>query len=273
MLWGTLTRRFMVTAQVILSKVKIPSLSNLEDGLGVGFTHQYIGTGTPGSTEWAALAAAVVAFFNTTAAGASLALSGYLSASLDANTNHSTVSLYDVTNHLDGTAAGSPILVTPWTLGTRAAISAMPEGVCAVLGMQAAYGTDVEFGTAAPIPTPPDIVADFGAASTHTGRPRLRARDRGRIYFGPLASTALTTEAGTARAVLSAQFQTDIKKAAFALADVSISSTPTWAMRVWSRRNAGVKLIDHFRTADRPGYQRRRVDPSTIITTLAGPAV
>ena len=258
--------------QRVLSQVRLPTRSTTVDVASFHVVHEYIGTGTPGATDWAALANACIAFINTAASGASFALAKYIGPTVDFGTNHASVYQYDITGHENGSSHGSPILITNWTVANLGTVGPMPEGVSACISYQSAYGTDVEFGPSSAIPTPPDIIADYGASATHTGRTRPRSRDRNRLYLGPLNTNAFANEATTNRTIFSTAFITDCLAALFALGDISEAGTPTWALRVWSRRDAAVKLVTEAWMDDRPDYQRRRSDPSSLRTFKAMPS-
>ena len=259
----------------LLFKVHVPSL----DGNLDGFTNGFVFSTPAASAPYSGLTPVITHitnFYNSLATGATNALYKYLSTSLDWNTNHSTVTVYDITANLSGAPHGSPVAMTNWTLTPAPSGTPYAEGVCACLDYQRAYGTDVEFGPAgSAITTPPDIVADYGAAATHLGKTRPRSRDRGRWYIGPLNSTAVGYDATTYRVKFQTTFINDLLKAAAALsADVSDGSGNSYVLQQWSRKNASIGLVTEFWTDDRPDYQRRRSDatPGTR-TYIASAAV
>jgi len=160
-----------------------------------------------------------------------------------------TIEIYDITTHLDGSPHGSPIAMGTFTIPAPIGTAApLPEGCAAVCSFRADYGTDVEFGTGT----------------------RPRARDRNRFYFGPLDPATCLTLAGDFSTRLSTTLQDTLLQAIVGL-DTIISGADSWALQVWSRKNAAVKEPVLAWTDDRPDYQRRRTDPSSVRRTLAFP--
>lgn len=177
--------------------------------------------------------------FNVQGAGASEALYLYLSPVLDRTANHGTISVYDITAHLDGSPHGSPVDGGTFTLlggeGTP-----MPEGLAACVSYRADYGTDVEYGP-------------------HT---RPRARDRNRHYFGPLTQACFNFPTSTARVSFASRFMTDCLANTKQVEVITGTGLPPdqWNLQVWSRKNASVKPVAEYWMDDRPDYQRRRSD-------------
>lgn len=187
-----------------------------------------------------ALMASVNHFYNNVGTGGTNTIASYLSAVLDASSNACSVEAYDITTHLDGSAHGSPVALNTWTLATVGGIPSLPEGVAATLSSRSSYGTDVEFGTGT----------------------RPRARDRNRLYIGPLAGGAITHSGTTGRCQLLPQFITDVLAAAFNLSIGFTFSGEEWVWQQWSRKNASIKIPVQLWMDDRPDYQRRRSDPT-----------
>lgn len=147
------------------------------------------------------------------------------------------VNVYDVSNVLGGGRMGSPYIVSSVAFGATAASGMSPHDAAAVITLQAPYGTDVEFAPGS----------------------RPRARDRGRIYWGPLSSSAYAIEAVTTRTILSPACRTDLT--AFVKAINVITSTPhtvVWNLGVWSRKNAVMKSLQECWVDDAIDSQRRR---------------
>ena len=195
------------------------------------------------------IASQLVASFNTIPSGASKAPAAYLAGSLNPGTNLSKWEVYDVTDHLDGTRAGSPVAVGSWTASAIPNAASLPEACAAVVTLQAPYGTDVEF-----------------APGT-----RPRARDRGRIYFGPLNSlNAWNTDLNN-HAILNSAFQTDLGKWIKKINIItSVPHTLPYALAVWSRRNHAMKGLAECWVDERFDYRRPRAGDATnrIITPL-----
>lgn len=256
-----------MTVNYYLARVKFTTLSSTLDNPSIDLA--YIATDAPADAN--DLATKVANAMTTAAVGQVVTLSGYLGPSISRGAGTGVVQVYNITGHLDGTPHGSPVATVAFTPSTLAAGTQLPEGVCANVGLVANYGSDVEFGPSAAIPTPPDIIADFAAAATHVGRTRLRQRDRGRFSFGPLATNAIAQETTTNRCKLSTQIQGDIQLAVGKLLVQPVLTSSTAQLGVWSRRNVSVKPATSMHLADRPGYQRRRADSSTVILVQAIP--
>lgn len=208
----------------------------------VSFDTYWEQRGTDTNVNLTTVKTRLATFINTTAAGASAAMKAYLGQQIDNGTNVASISIYDITAHLDGSPAGGPIDVSNFTANVPEVLQPLPQGVAAVISYRADYGSDVEFGAGS----------------------RPRARDRNRFYLGPLNVNAITTESATGRCRLDVQFMTDITHAVSTLMSITESAGDTTTMVVWSRKNAGVKGITHGWVDQRPGYQRRRSDPSGI---------
>lgn len=223
-------------AKVVIS---CPSLDLTLDGFSNSFVFE-----SSVAADWGAvgpLLTAVEAFYNTTASGATIQIANHMSETLDRGTGHAAINVYDITSHLDGSPAGAPVAATTWTLGAAATgQTSYPEGVAATLSFRADYGTDVEFGSHA----------------------RPRARDRNRVYIGPLNSNAFGSDGVTQRCLLNASFENDCRRALVALSNTIDISGLDWNLRVWSRVNAAVKIPTECWMDNRPDYQRRRSDPN-----------
>lgn len=185
---------------------------------------------------------AVQHFYNNVGTGGGAPLSAYMPAVYDTGANHATLTGYDITAHLNGSPAGAPVFSIPWTFGVTTpppTNKPTPEGCSACLSFRTDYGTDVEFGTGT----------------------RPRARDRNRIYV-PINSNTLQEDVTTHRVGFLASFITDCLAAMFDLSETVSSGGHTYNWRVWSRKNADVKLVTELWMDDRPDYQRRRTDPT-----------
>lgn len=222
-------------ASVVRARTKLHSLSAVVDDPSFD-TYWQLADTTTGSL--AAVTTAIELFLNGLAAGQAVAMKDYISTVIDRSANATEIEYYDITTHLAGTPAGSPIDILTFTLAAASSGGqTLPEGCAATLEYRADYGTDVEFGPGT----------------------RPRARDRNRFYLGPLKDTAVGLEALTNRCVWTAQFITDILSAA---ATLQTPFSGTTGAVVWSRKNAAVKFpVAQQLLDDHPTYQRRRVDP------------
>jgi hypothetical protein len=188
-----------------------------------------------------------------TAGTGAAVVASYFPISVNHALNGCDVKGTDVTAHLDGTPAGSPIADFKWTCPTGTTGSPMPEGVAGVLSYRGDYGMDPEF------------VRD---PVTHkvTGRPR--SSDRNRLYL-PLNANALTPDPTTGRAKISGGWITAIGNWLNLITTLSDSiggTGNTWKWVGWSRKLAKVFNVVGAFVDDRPDYQRRRTDPSPTRT-------
>lgn len=182
---------------------------------------------------------ALIAFYNSTATGAAQPMGAYLSPALSRATNAALITHYDLSGKLAGGALGGPVAQTKFTL-TAAYAGSTPytNGVCMALTHKAYYNTDTEYGPGT----------------------RPRSRDRGRIYFGPLASQAIDQTTGNVAPIVRATTRTDACAAMTALAAVNVASgsgiAAYWS--VWSRKSGVAKTVVGGWVDERPDYQRKR---------------
>lgn len=189
-----------------------------------------------------AIHAAIVQFYEGTDALVVNAISSYMGPAIS-RSSFPVVRYYDVDGHLNGSPAGSPerIDTGTWSLGGGASSTGLPSEVAVCLTAYADFGSDVEFGPGT----------------------RPRARDRARIYLGPLNITAQNTFAG--RTKPDGALITNLAEAGARLARAPMG--PNWV--VWSRRSATVKPITSCSVDDAFDTQRRRGERPTAKTTRA----
>lgn len=190
------------------------------------------------STEITAIETALNAFYNTiTVSGHTV--NEYLALDMTTSANANTFEHYNLDGHLDGSAHGSPISSNTWTLAATGGSNSPPELAIAI-SFHSAYGSDVEFGA---------------------GGTRPRARDRGRIYLGPLTAGggAISTSSPP---VLNATTVTALAQAAARLRD---DANTVWAQ--WSRAAAEANPVTAGWVDNAPDVQRRRGLPATARTT------
>ena len=232
----------MAPFQNLHLQIKFAPLSPIIDA--PSFHLYYLSTYTTADiTDVSSLVNQVISQFNSIPSGAGFSVASVMSDCLSRAANQSLVDVYDVTAHLNGTPAGSPVLLTSFTLAAgQPTPKANPEGVAAVITLQAPYGTDVEFGPGTPATRP-------------------RARDRGRIYVGPLDGSVLALESTTNRSYLVSSFQTTLVKWIQAINVITTAPhTVIYNLAVWSRKGAFMKSLQECWVDDRPDYQRRRSD-------------
>jgi hypothetical protein len=184
--------------------------------------------------------AALSDFFNVAPAGGNT-LASRMSSSIS-RTAPTSVNIYDLTGHLDGTAHGSPVATRVFNLGAHAGTGPdLPEEVAICGSFRTLYATDAEFG-----------------AGT-----RPRARDRGRIYWGPLTSDVITQDSGTMRVRVKDTVRND-----FVAKMAHLRDTPTdfsWA--VWSRKNQTTDPVTNVWCDDAFDIIRARGEKAIVRTS------
>lgn len=246
--------------QVIHARVSLPNSGTFNDMSTNGFTFE--ATGSDVDLTLSDIDTWLENFYNTANAGQTHPLAYYLSDQISRASNGISVLYYDVTAHLDGTPAGSPIGTFNFTLGTSEGTGVLPAELALCIGYRGNYGTDPERGIAVTLPST-DQAIDQGAPSTHTGNERPRARDRGRIYLGPLDLNCLGTTDGSITSICA----TDVGHLVNDLANTQLPGDHdqfNWVQ--WSRRAASVKQITYYYVDDYFATQRRRADTSIVRT-------
>lgn len=177
----------------------------------------------------------ITAFYNAVAAGSPQAVHTYMAGDIDRTSNASLIEYYDVTNHLDGTPAGSPIRQDMFTLSPSGGGGSLPPGVAACVGYRADYGGSPEF----------------------TPGSRPRARLRGRFFVGPLAQPAIQSSGG----LLAVSFLEALQLSFSAMATTkNQGETNQFNLVQWSRRGQHVHQITNYYVDEACCYQRRRAD-------------
>lgn len=223
----------------LLAVATLPKLSGIpNDAVQNSFA---FGTASAPATtaEQIQVTDAVIAFYNAIVFGG-VGVSNWLAACLSRAVGACKVSLFDIFGHLDGTPHGSPIRVTTFTLGAGGTTDSMPDEVAACLSYHSNFGADLE----------------------EAGVTRPKARDRGRIYVGPLGLNAIQVDATTKEAVVTANVRATLNAAGTAL----IAAVPTWM--VWSRKGAALKPVTGGWTDNAFDTQRRRGQKATIRETF-----
>lgn len=200
--------------------------------------------GTLASDAADAIHAALDDFYNTQRAGAGTSIAENLSSVVDRGAGAAPIRVYDLTGHEAGTTpVGPPVAIRTITVRANTYTESWPNGVAVAVSFHSAYGSDAEFGPG------------------RTTRPR--ARDRGRVYIGPLNAASGYQDA---HGRLSFGAGAD-----FADAGLRLMTGPWGTLQwcVWSRASAALKRVVSGFVDDRFDYQRRREDQglSTARTT------
>lgn len=184
-----------------------------------------------------AMQTALTDFYNGVDSGSSRSIAMFLSPAIS-RTIAPTMRTYNLDGHLGGTPHGSPIdtrslaLLSAPTSGQLA----LPSEVAVAVTLRANYGSDAEFSPNA----------------------RPRARDRGRVFIGPLNAGLITADSTTGAAHLAG---TTMGTFGHAGARLMNASGPD--LCVWSRRNAAVKPVTSVQVDDAFDTQRRRGEKPT----------
>lgn len=201
----------------------------------------------PTSTEYNAIATGLEAFYNSAPTGGTFAIGKYMGGQLSRSIKP-VVRCYDITGKEAGgplNPMGSPAQVQDFlgTLTVPISSNNLPAEVAIAITLQAAYGTDVEFG----------------------GGTRPRARDRGRVYIGPLTNGVFATDGTTGQVTVDPVVQDNFARAAKDLG--LMAGGPVLA--VWSRANASLKNVSNVWVDNDFDVQRRRSARATSRLVLA----
>jgi hypothetical protein len=201
-------------------------------------------------TQLDGITAALVAFYNATPPGTDRigstfnnGIHNYLSTEMSRTSNASTVRIYDLEGHLDGSPFGSPIDVSPFTLGAAGTSTPLPSEAAVVLTLEA----DGRAGAAVESDT--NVIAP-----ATTSRPK--SRRTGRVFIGPCnsLSTALAGQAARPHQV----FRDTILAAALKL-DADLNAVAgDYDLAVWSRADARITACEAVSIDDAWDTQRRR---------------
>lgn len=186
------------------------------------------------------------ALYNTAAVGATNPTSHYLGSQISRGTNACGISVYKVTSHLDGSPHGSPVAFDNFTMGAAAGSSMLPAECAVVVTLRG--GAPAAFPVETPdADSPPDGKKD-----------RPRQRHSGRIYLGPITTSACSLSSPGNENVLSTGARADICKNVAAAIRKSPESSRV-LLSVWSRKNremygvTQVEVDDAFDTVRRRG--------------------
>lgn len=183
---------------------------------------------------------AVAGFYNTLHFEAAATVASYLAGTLSRDVGGCSLKMYDITGHLDGSPAGSPIEDSTFTLGAAATADNMPTQTAAVITTRARGALDE------PVEGP--------------GGVRPRQRVSGRLFVGPLNESAFVSGSSDHRRFTTA-FMGSLICAAEGLQDALVDGDYAWC--VWSRTNADMIPIVRAECDDSPDVLRsRKINPT-----------
>jgi len=207
------------------------------------------------TTAQTLIQAALDTFLGVTSTGMSRPIGAYRGYSMSTGLAEGyTVSLYDITGHLNGSAAGAAFYThhTTWPISTVGGGVSLPEQVSCVCSYRTDYGSTPEFG-------PPVTTGKHGPS-------RPRASLRGRFYLFPLTSFALASDPTYGWSQFTAAFHTDVSTALDILLQNHTSGGDEASMVVWSRKNAQVYACTEYDVNLRPDIRRHRAIRSGLHT-------
>jgi hypothetical protein len=217
---------------VILVTTVLKALSNIPDDQ---FMNNWVFTTPTGAytqAEVDAVLTDIEAFYNVAEPTTANKVTDFLSNEISRAAGGAEHMVYDITGFLDGTPHGSPTFRKVWTLGASNAPAAvnLPSEVAVVLSFNASYAGDAEF----------------------LGATRPRARDRGRVYIGPLNVNSDEADPETrARPFIG------LRNTLAGRAEVLMNASGH-AWSVWSRVNAAVEPVVGGWVDNAFDIQRRR---------------
>lgn len=196
---GALFSREALVASPVMTEVYATVTLNSSTGLAkdrVQNSFTIFGTDSP-STISAAWAGYLVSFYNTVHTPGTTALAGFLSGDLSRSALFHSIKFYDYADP----HPRAPYYSTTWSLGALSGTGVnLPKEVAACLSYRATYASGI----------PP-------------------ARQRGRLYIGPL-NTNVLTGTSTANPTLDTAFQAALRGAGTYLAGLSTAGSK-WAVR------------------------------------------
>lgn len=178
-------------------------------------------------------------FYNTVVGSTARSVSNFMSSAITRVTGQHQVKFYDLTGHLDGSDHGSPVQVNLLDINANTAgTKNLPSEMCVCLSYKAAYAGDAEFAPGS----------------------RPRARDRGRIYIGPLNDGFVTNDVNN-RPLVGTAMRDTLGTSANALV---AEAGNAWS--VWSRKAATMEPVIGGWVDDALDVQRRRGERATTRT-------
>lgn len=196
------------------------------------------------TADLVAIEAKLTAFYNTNDSTTSLNVASFISPCIS-RTQAPVFRHYNIDGKLAGGPHGSPVRTQAMALlgAASAGNVALPSEVAACMSFAANFGTDAEFSPGA----------------------RPRARDRGRVYIGPLNAIAIAEDATTHKAMLISSLKDTLGHNGARLMNAHSTDQSAWV--VWSRKNASVKPVTSIQVDDAFDTQRRRGEKASVRST------
>lgn len=253
-----------MTQQVVRTRISLPDGTTYEDTASLDLYWEATGSDT--TLPMSEVIGAITAFFNNLVTGQVNTVAQYISPAITRATGGIVITSTDITAHLDGSPAGGPFETDTFTLNVAPSdAKALPPQVAIAMAYRADYGTDVEHGASTSLPST-DQAIDQGAPATHLGVSRPRARDRGRIFLGPLNNYAVGTLNPSPSGDPGQVWPTCANDLLQALLTLGETKNPglvnQFNLVQWSRRNGLVKQIKDAFISAGLATLRKRIDTS-----------
>lgn len=198
-----------------------PASGKEEDSVQNSFTFMFSGTQAPTGVQLAAIHNNLNEFYNVVPASSSLALCGFIGTSISRVAGAHRMTTYQVSGAPGQIVLGPPIDEFTFALGVVGAGATNIPNECAVTLSFHAQGA--------------------GLPEHAPGGARPKARTRGRIYLGPLATNSIEVETTTNRVVVSQGLRTTLASSAARMLAAFQTAGISWA--VYSVVNANANLI------------------------------
>lgn len=190
-------------------------------------------TGTvPASVAELAEISSLIDNFYNAAQSTGVGVTHWMASSLNPANNSHSIDFYDLTGHLNGTSHGSPFRTEPFTLAGLPANEGLPDECAICISYH----------------------SDFGVDRESVGNTRPKARDRGRMYIGPLATGCVSIPDPNKEAVVTPNCLSTMRDAMSTL--VVNPNLVTWCL--WSRADAALKPVVGGFVDNAFDVQRRR---------------
>lgn len=207
------------------------------------------------ATQLAQITSPLANFYNHVE-GAGQSIAHFLSSRLTRAVNGIDIKLFDVTGHLDGSPAGSPLVTDHFTLAAAGTSNNMPGQISVCLTLRGTAWDTV------PVEVPDDAsgVNYGGVADVDTKPDRPRQRHTGRIYIGPLNAVDPGYDVDKDPKVAPTLKQALLDNSRF-LQDQLKANGHEWA--VWSRKDRSMISVIKVEVDNRYDVVKKRVQAPT----------
>jgi len=231
--------------------VKLQHLSGIPSDVSENVFH-FLVDGTDNAGDATLTFANLVPFYNTTGAGGTNPVAAIIGPMVSRAANACSMLAYFTDDLSGATPFGSPVGMSNFTMGTEIGGSGLPAEVAIVNSF---HGDLTDIPETEPNPSPPPAII------------RPAARLRGRVFIGPLDSTALVDAGASNELVVTSAVRNDIAMASKALRVACNADDIPWC--TWSKVGAELSTVEGGFVDNAPDIQRRRGTKSDARTTWA----